>query len=393
MSPKNAVNGEKPSSPSDSKSSNDVVRGSATYRKLDHKAILYMALLAVQFGVQPILTRKYTSPHVIRSTVVLIQEMIKFIIAFTMLYLSSPSSQVVRDIWKDWTVRCWLKVAMVPAGLYAVQNVAALQAYQTLDAVTFNVLNQTKTLSAALCCYWVMGRKQSMTQVAALLLLLVSALVMEKVVTVDSVLGFFFKGSSSSSPSSGTQDDDIIEVGRTRWEARHFTHGVVPVMTASLISGLAGALSQRNLQQSNTTTTTNCDGSINKGGRNPYLFSMELCAASCLVLLVGWVSFLPDGKQIQRDGFWKGWTWQTLIPIVTNSCGGIVVGLVTKYAGSVRKGFALIFGILLSGILQALLVPDQSITREEIVGGLLAAVSLYMHAAHPPPSLSKSKQE
>ena len=69
-----------------------------------------------------------------------------------------------------------------------------------------------------------------------------------------------------------------------------------------------------------------------------------------------------------------------MIPILTNSVGGIIVGLVTKYAGSVRKGFALIFGIFISGILQA---QDSGVSHEQIIGGLLAGISLWMHSAYP----------
>jgi len=58
--------------------------------------------------------------------------------------------------------------------------------------------------------------------------------------------------------------------------------------------------------------------------------------------------------------------------------------LVIKYAGSVRKGFALIFGILLSGIIQALLLSGQGVTKEQVLGGLIAAVSLFLHATNPP---------
>ena len=71
-----------------------------------------------------------------------------------------------------------------------------------------------------------------------------------------------------------------------------------------------------------------------------------------------------------------------MIPITTNSIGGILVGLVTKYAGSVRKGFALIFGLLLTGLIQQVL-DQQPVTREQVVGGTLAAVSLWMHMMNP----------
>jgi UDP-sugar transporter A1/2/3 len=78
---------------------------------------------------------------------------------------------------------------------------------------------------------------------------------------------------------------------------------------------------------------------------------------------------------------------------LTNSAGGIIVGLVTKYAGSVRKGFALIFGILLSGVIQSIAQAEEKISKEQVVGGALAAVSLYIHAAYPPVLQNHLKQD
>ena len=245
-----------------------------------------------------------------------------------------------------------MTVAFLPAALYALQNIAALQAYQNLDALTFNVLNQTKTLSAALCCYLVMGRKQSFVQVLSLFLLLLSALIMERVIALDSLFS------------------QNIPVKVPEWGSKHWMHGVAPIMLASFISGLSGAISQKSLQ------------TLGGVGRDPYLFSMELCAASALILGLS-LLVSPDGKQIAKQGFWHGWTGLTWIPIITNSIGGIIVGLVTKYAGSVRKGFALIFGILISGLVQAWAQPDIGVTKEQIVGGVVAAISLWMHASYP----------
>jgi solute carrier family 35 (UDP-sugar transporter), member A1/2/3 len=255
-------------------------------------------------------------------------------------------------------------VALVPAGLYSIQNMAALTAYQNLDALTFNTLNQTKTLSAALCCYLVMGRKQSWVQVCSLFLLLLSALIMEGVLTLDMLL--------LNVPSSQS-----LQFLATGWDSQHFTLGVAPILLASFTSGLAGAFSQKNLQALG-------------GGRNAYLFTMELCAASCLILLIS-LSISADGQKIRAYGFWDGWKINTFIPILSNSVGGIVVGLVTKHAGSVRKGFALIFGIFLSGVIQAILQPDVKITQEQVAGGTIAALSLYLHSANP--SFKRVKQD
>jgi UDP-sugar transporter A1/2/3 len=332
-----------------------------------------MALLTVQFGMQPMLTAKYTSKTVIRSTVIFIQEAIKFTFAIFMLITSGG----FRTALKDWSISSWIKVAAIPAGLYTVQNTAALMAYQHLDGVTFNVLNQTKTLSAALCCYLIMGRKQSKVQIVALFMLLISALINEHIVSLDVILhvwkhGFLDVRSFSSIPLSLSSLDSSLNSSSSTETTKHLTHGVIPVLLASFLSGLAGAISQKNLQSS-------C-GSGEKGGRNPYLFSAELCVASLMILSIS-MKFSDDGDKIQQYGFFHHWTPETLIPIVTNAIGGIVVGLVTKYAGSVRKGFALIFGMLLTGFIQSSLERNP-VTREEIVGGLLASVSLWMHATH-----------
>ena len=175
-----------------------------------------------------------------------------------------------------------------------------LIANQNVAPLTFNVLNQTKTLSASLYCYLLMGKVQSKLQMLSLL-----------------------------SPNSYNQ--------------QHLQGiGAELVLLASFISGLAGALVQKNLQS----------GTTFGGGRISYLFTIELCVASIIVLCTSMLK--SDGKGIRSEGFFQNWTPQTLITIFTNAAEGrIVVGLVTKYAGAVKKGFALIFGLLLSGILQA----------------------------------------
>jgi solute carrier family 35 (UDP-sugar transporter), member A1/2/3 len=152
---------------------------------------------------------------------------------------------------------------------------------------------------------------------------------------------------------------------------------------------LAGAVCQKHLQHF---------------GQDSCLFSMEISAISILFLLISILLGSPDGKRLlrqlkeqkedeggdksrsstARSRIFEGWTWRTWIPIITQASGGIMVGLVTKHAGAVRKGFALIFGMLLSGVLQTCFTKDGRVTKEQIVGGGLAAVSLWMHSKFPP---------
>ena len=228
----------------------------------------------------------------------------------------------------------------------------SLLAYQNLDAITYNVLNQTKTLSAAMCCYLLLGKRQSGMQMLALFLLLMAALVMEGLVPMNALSISYWMNKSFTA----TEHQTTIDLS-----TRRLTHGVVPILIASFLSGLAGAITQKSLQA---------------GNRNALLFTIELCVASILLLLLSFATS-DDGEQIQQRGFFDEWTHLTIVPILTNSAGGILVGMVIKYAGTVQKGFALIFGILISGVFQG------SLSSEEICGGLLAGISLWMHSTNP----------
>lgn len=65
---------------------------------LDGRAFFYMALLAVQFGIQPILSRTYTTPDINKSTVILVQEVVKFLLAFLMLNLSGSRQSAIQGM-------------------------------------------------------------------------------------------------------------------------------------------------------------------------------------------------------------------------------------------------------------------------------------------------------
>lgn len=181
-----------------------------------------LGLLAIQFGCQPLLTKTFTPKSIIRSTVVLAQDAMKIILCFSMLILTGAWSESVGK----WTLQRALLGAGIPSALYLVQNYCSLIAYQNLPPVTYNILNQTKTLSAALCCYFVLGRMQSPLQIVSLFLLLLSALVLEKVVPISTLS---FQGKT--------------EIGKKKEESSTYkppniSMGVIPILVASFISGL-----------------------------------------------------------------------------------------------------------------------------------------------------------
>ena len=365
---------------------------------LSMKAIVYMTLLALQFGIQPIVTKQFMSKSVIKSTVILAQEIVKLLIGIVGICLGARTSTTTTTTITETTnlssnismLSSWLRLSLLPAALYYIQNLCSLMAYQNLDPLTYNVLNQTKTLSAAFCCYILMKKKQSTYQILALVLLLLSALVMEKILSIDTVRmmlrrlpSYCWPNQQLGSDDATTKSEDNSSIVVSMLFEQRLYRGVLPIITASFLSGLAGAITQISLQ------LRNC---------NALQYTIELCVATIGIILLSF-TFSDDGAQIHQHGYFHGWTIYTLIPICTNSAGGLLVGLVIKYAGNVQKGFVLIFGIAFTGIFQSsssyyhhqhrhdsdemMIMPQQGLSKESIIGTVLAVVSLWLHTVNP----------
>ena len=180
--------------------------------------------------------------------------------------------------------------------------------YENLSGLMFNLLNQSKTIFTALFVYLLLGRKSSRVQIVGLLLIFAAAVVLS--IPVDD-------GSSSV--------DD-------------FWTGIVPILAASMLSGIASSLGQRTLQAQ---------------GRHAQLFSLELSVFCSLVLIIG-LFVSGNVKSVYEKGFFYGWNVFTCIPVLTQSLGGLCVGKVTQLLGGVQKGFGIIFGIIITGFSEAI---------------------------------------
>jgi hypothetical protein len=109
------------------------------------RSLFYCTLLAVQFGLQPILASRFTANDISKSSVVIATELGKMAIAFLAIFTGSKAEREL--IWKHWSIMDSLKVAALPATLYAIQNLLVQYGYVLLDSMTFNLLNQTKVKS------------------------------------------------------------------------------------------------------------------------------------------------------------------------------------------------------------------------------------------------------
>ncbi|OIW00407.1 hypothetical protein TanjilG_05757 [Lupinus angustifolius] len=154
-------------------------------------------------------------------------------------------------------------------------------------------------------------QKQSIQQIGALFLLIAAAVLLSI-------------GEGSSKGSTGGNADNIL------------FYGIVPVLVASVLSGLASAL---------------CQWASQVKKHSSYLMTIEMSMVGSLCLLASTLKS-PDGEAIRQHGFFYGWTPLTLIPVISNALGGILVGLVTSYAGGVRKGFVIVSALCVTALLQ-----------------------------------------
>lgn len=271
-----------------------------------------MALLALQYGWQPLLTKSCIGPDVKKSSVVVVQEVSKFCIAFIMLYSEGGKKAWDKAIneanaGKPWTVQSSIEIAGIPSLLYAVQNWLLFYAAANMDPLAFNLVNQTKLIWTAFFVYMIMGKKQSPLQILAICIMMFVAVLIS---------------TGGSAPKGNSDEAD-------QSYEREFFHGILPNLGAALISGVAAALSQRATQGV---------------GRSGYLFTMELCVIQSMSFIPGLLYF--DGA------FFGGWDLYTPLPIVNNALGGIFTGQVVKFAGGVRKGFAVIAALIITALLQ-----------------------------------------
>ena len=107
--------------------------------------IIFLACLAVQVGIQPILARRYVDNRTHGATLVLAAEATKFVVCLAVLYGQDGGKSVAKER-RRWTLKSSVLGAGLPALVYAVQNSLVWIAYNNLTGLSFNLINQTKIM-------------------------------------------------------------------------------------------------------------------------------------------------------------------------------------------------------------------------------------------------------
>nr|GLL26104.1 CMP-sialic acid transporter 5-like [Ipomoea trifida] len=253
------------------------------------KVWLFSLLLTLQYGAQPLISKRFVGREVIVTSSVLACEIVKVGFAFILI----AKEGTLKKLYTQWNLVASLTASGLPATIYALQNSLLQISYKNLDSLTFSILNQTKLFFTALFAYVILRQNQSLQQIGALLLLIIAAVLL----TVSE--------GSNTEPGSNNSDEILF-------------FGIVPVLVKK---------------------------------HSSYLMTVEMSIIGSLCLLASTFKS-PDGESIRQLGFFHGWTTLTLIPVVLNAGGGILVGLITTYAGGVKKGFVSVSALLVTGLLQ-----------------------------------------
>uniref|UniRef100_A0A915KEF8 UDP-N-acetylglucosamine transporter n=1 Tax=Romanomermis culicivorax TaxID=13658 RepID=A0A915KEF8_ROMCU len=296
--------------------------GASTSSKAYYK-YLNLFLLMTQTTVL-ILTLRYSrtakvdGPRYLSSTAIVLSEVVKIITCLAVLYKENKMSlrHTVRAIDNEAIKKPYesLKVA-VPAVLYVVQNNLLFLALSHLDAATYQVTYQMKILTTAMFSVILLGKKLDGIKWLSLFLLTIGVAFVQM-------------------PSGQNDKPNILT-------AYDKTIGFTCIVFSCLSSGFSGVYFEKILKTTNTSVWM----------RNLQLAFFSIWFGFGAV-------FFSDFELIKANGFFQGYNALVWFLIVLQACGGLIIGLVVKYADNILKGFATSLSIILSSILSYFLLGD-----------------------------------
>ena len=348
-----------------------VVKGTRTWRFLKMCSLSLSAVSLITLVVQNALlvlmtrhakasTRQHEGFHT--STVVLLQEVAKVVVCLVVLGIERK----VRSAHEYFNVvygvvaqpEC-VKLAL-PAGLFTLQNFLVFVSLSNLDVMTFQILSQTKLLSAALFSVWLLNRTLTGVQWASLLLL---------------TIGVFLAQYETAMSSSSTKSKSSMHHSET---PQHALLGALSCIVSGLSSSFAGVYFEKVVK---STPPSLAVRNIHLG-----IFGIPFAIVSLLVLDV-WGSDDPRGYR-----FFRGFSAFTWALVAVHALGGLLVAAVVKYADNILKGFATAVAIIVSGAVAAVLwqyIP----TAAFVAGCTVVIVAIVMYQVAEESKVRAAKQQ
>lgn len=97
----------------------------------------------------------------------------------------------------------------------------------------------------------------------------------------------------------------------------------------------------------------------------------------------GWLAAVAAALGGGYARFWTGWRPITFAPCALSAVGGVLVGQVVQLAGGDWKGYALVGGVV-SSSLYAHVARAEAVSADTSAAALLVAVSMWLYVSCPP---------
>jgi UDP-sugar transporter A1/2/3 len=161
--------------------------------------------------------------------------------------------------------------------------------------------------------------------------------------------------------------------------------GLFSVLAACILSGLAGVYFEKIVKNTAPNKDNDQERKTNHALFDPeqnvktqlWIRNIQLSLFSVLlgsVFVVG----LQDGPAIWENGFFQNYSLLTWIVILIQAGGGLIVGLVVRYADNILKGFATSISIILSSLISYWLF-DFEFTIAFGLGALFVVYATFLY--------------
>jgi len=210
-----------------------------------------------------------------------------------------------------------------------------------LNAPTYAVLYQLKILTTAVLSVTLLKKSLKPSQWAALCILTVGV----SLVTLSQL---------NSSATNGQRKSIATQAD--------VATGLVAVVLAAAVSGLAGVYFEMILKGSSTSLWL----------RN---FQMSIYS-----IIIGVISLILGGNmtRISERGFFHGYTLSTWMAILNNALGGLLIAMVIKFADNIMKNFSQSLSIILTAIMSCYIFGNSlSLLFVSGCACVLYAIGLY----------------
>lgn len=278
--------------------------------------------------------RTYSPEKYNEITAVILGEVMKIVMSFCLMVGENGSVVAAVRMLRRQSKENRREVVLqcVPALLYTVQNIAMYVAISNLDAGLFQICTRMKILITALLSMIFLGKRIRFLQWVSLFILVIGVIIV--------------KGTKPSTPGKDM----------------NFLVGFIAVLVSSTSSGLAGVFMEKMFK----------DKKLTVWNRNFWLALWSM--------IVGVITAVYKRHDILKPSvFFENYSIWAWIAVFLLAVGGLVIGMVLKYADNILKAFAGSASILFSTLISYFLFHTE-LTMNFVVGAILVMISVVLYS-------------